>query len=192
LAVKRSAGLCLLAQLGTLAFPTALLAAESKADKQRGEIRETARKILTQLYKVQPGAEAVISKAAGYAVFSNFGVKIFVAGSGSGKGIVVDNKTKKETFMKMVEVQAGLGFGVKKFSLVWVFETQATLDKFVDSGWELGGQTSAAARAGGTGASLQGALPLSPGVWLYQLTESGLALELTAKGTKYYKDSSLN
>jgi len=31
-----------------------------------------------------------------------------------------------------------------------------------------------------------------PGIWLYQLTDDGLALELTAKGTKYYKDSDLN
>jgi len=29
-------------------------------------------------------------------------------------------------------------------------------------------------------------------VWLYQLTDDGLALELTAKGTKYYKDKNLN
>jgi hypothetical protein len=28
--------------------------------------------------------------------------------------------------------------------------------------------------------------------WLYQLTDDGLALELTAKGTKYYKDDALN
>jgi len=27
---------------------------------------------------------------------------------------------------------------------------------------------------------------------MYQLTDKGLALELTAKGTKYYKDSDLN
>jgi hypothetical protein len=33
---------------------------------------------------------------------------------------------------------------------------------------------------------------VAPGVWLYQLTASGLALELTAKGTKYYKDNELN
>ena len=33
---------------------------------------------------------------------------------------------------------------------------------------------------------------MSPGVWIYQLTDTGLALELTAKGTKYYKDESLN
>jgi hypothetical protein len=45
---------------------------------------------------------------------------------------------------------------------------------------------------GGTGAWATGAKSISPGVWLYQLTDDGLALELTAKGTKYYKDEELN
>lgn len=35
-------------------------------------------------------------------------------------------------------------------------------------------------------------MSVSPGVWLYQLTEDGLALELTANGTKYYRDDELN
>src|SRR5512136_163834 len=165
---------------------------QAKADKERQEIRKTTQDILARLYKAQPSAKAAIGKAAGYATFSNFGMKIFVAGSGTGKGIAVDNKTKKETFMKMVELQAGLGFGVKKFSLIWVFETPQTLATFINSGWELGGQTSVAAKAGDTGASLQGAIPVSPGVWVYQLTNTGVALELTAKGTKYYKDGDLN
>jgi len=165
---------------------------QAKADKERQEIRKTAKDILARLYKAQPSAKAAIEKAAGHAVFSNFGMKIFVAGSGTGKGVAVDNKTKKETFMKMVELQAGLGFGVKKFSLIWVFETPQTLSTFVNSGWELGAQTSVAAKAGDTGASLQGAIPVSPGVWVYQLTDTGVALELTAKGTKYYKDDDLN
>ena len=99
---------------------------QAKANKERQEIRKTAQDILARLYKAQPSAKAAIGKAAGYAVFSNFGMKILVAGSGTGKGVAVDNKTKKETFMKMVELQAGLGFGVKKFSLVWVFETPKT------------------------------------------------------------------
>lgn len=30
------------------------------------------------------------------------------------------------------------------------------------------------------------------GVWLYQLTDDGLAPELTAKGTKYYQNDELN
>ena len=179
---------------------TPVLAGESKADKEkqakankeRQEIRTTAKDILARLYKAQPSAKAAVEKAAGHAVFSNFGMKILVAGSGTGKGVAVDNKTKKETFMKMVELQAGLGFGVKKFSLIWVFETPQTLSTFINSGWELGGQTSAGAKAGDKGAALQGALPVSPGVWVYQLTDTGVALELTAKGTKYYKDDDLN
>ena len=165
---------------------------QAKADKERQQIRTTAKDILARLYKAQPSAKAAVEKAAGHAVFSNFGMKILVAGSGTGKGVAVDNKTKKETFMKMVELQAGLGFGVKKFSLIWVFETPQTLSTFINSGWELGGQTSAGAKAGDKGAALQGALPVSPGVWVYQLTDTGVALELTAKGTKYYKDDDLN
>mgnify|MGYP003526241693 CR=1 FL=1 len=42
------------------------------------------------------------------------------------------------------------------------------------------------------GAWAAGAIAVSPGVWLYQLAGDGLALELTAKGTKYYRDDTLN
>ncbi len=173
---------------------TAAIAADKAAEKEKGraDVRKMAKETLERLYKEQPQARAAIAKAAGYAVFSNFGMKIFIAGSGTGSGIAVNNTTKKETFMKMVEIQAGLGFGVKKFRLVWVFENRKDLDAFINSGWELGGQTSAAAQASGQGAAMAGAMSVSPGVWLYQLTDEGLALELTAKGTKYYRDDNLN
>jgi len=95
--------------------------------------------------------------------------------------------------MRMAEVQAGLGFGAKNFRLVWVFEKKSDLDRFVNSGWELGAQATASAKVAGQGASvLAGAVSVMPGVWLYQLTDDGLALELTAKGTKYYRDDELN
>jgi lipid-binding SYLF domain-containing protein len=166
---------------------------EGTPDEQRASIRKVGEQALAELYQAQPSAKGHIQKAAGYAVFSNFGMKILVAGGGSGRGIVIDNKTKKETFMKMAEVQAGLGFGVKNFRLVWVFEKKADLDRFINSGWELGGQTTASAKVAGQGASaFAGAVSVMPGVWLYQLTDDGLALELTAKGTKYYRDDELN
>ena len=173
---------------------TASTFAASDKDKQKkqADIRKTANETLSRLYKAQPQAKAAVAKAAGYAVFSNFGMKIFLAGGGSGSGVAVNGATKEETFMKMVEVQAGLGMGIKKFRLVWVFENQKDLDNFINSGWELGGQTTAAAQAGGQGGSFAGAMSVAPGIWLYQLTDDGLALELTAKGTKYYKDSDLN
>ena len=163
-----------------------------KKETARADIVKMSDATLSRLYKAQPQAKAAVAKAAGYAVFSNFGMKILLAGSGTGKGVAVNNSTKKKTYMKMVEVQAGLGIGVKKFRLVWVFEKQKDLDAFINSGWELGGQTSAAAQASGQGAAFAGAMSVAQGVWLYQLTDDGLALELTAKGTKYYKDGDLN
>jgi hypothetical protein len=33
---------------------------------------------------------------------------------------------------------------------------------------------------------------MSDGIWLFQMTDRGLALEATIKGTKYYKDKDLN
>ena len=179
--------------LATLVLAVACGSAQAASkEEQRAEVRKTSQQVLNELYRVHPPAKAAVSAAAGYAVFSNFGVKIFVAGGGSGSGIAVNNATKAETFMKMVEVQAGLGFGIKKFRVVFVFETQKALDEFINSGWEFGGQATAAAQYDNKGAAYQGAVAVNPGVWMYQLTSDGLALELTGKGTKYYKDDALN
>jgi len=179
--------------MGSLFSGTPVWAAkkDDKAQKQ-AEVRKTVNETLNRLYKLQPASKAAIEKAAGCAVFSNFGMKIFVAGSGTGKGIAVNNATKKETFMKMIELQAGLGFGVKKFRLVWVFLTDAALNGFINSGWELGTQATAAAKYDDKGGGVAGAVAISKDIWLYQLTDDGLAVELTAKGTKYYKDDDLN
>jgi lipid-binding SYLF domain-containing protein len=176
----------------SLTVVSAVAADKAEIKQKKADIRKMAKETLARLYKAQPSAKKAISKSAGYAVFSNFGMKIFFAGGGSGKGIVFDKKTKKQTFMKMVEIQAGLGLGAKKFRLVWVFENYKDVDEFINSGWELGGQTSAAAKLGDQGDAFAGAMSVSPGIWLYQLTDDGLALELTGKGTKYYKDDDLN
>ncbi len=167
-------------------------AADPNIEKKQQDIRNMAQQTLQRLYKAEPKAKSAIHGAAGYAVFSNLGVKILVAGSGNGKGIAVNNKNKHETFMKMLEVQAGLGMGVKKFSVIFVFDTEKALSGFVNSGWEFGGQATAAAKNGDKGASMAGAVSVADGVWMYQLTDKGIALEITAKGTKYYKDGDLN
>ena len=133
--------------LGFTVTPAALgEASKEEIQQKKADIRKMANDTLARLYKLQPSAKAAVSKSAAYAVFSNFGTKIMFAGGGSGKGIAVNNKTKKETFMKMVELQAGVGLGIKKFRLVWVFENQGDLNPFIDSGWELGGQGTAAAK----------------------------------------------
>ena len=181
----------LLTLLGLILLSAVSITAKSKEQKQ-AEARKKATETLARLYKAKPSAQAAIKSSAGYAVFNSGGAKILVAGAGRGKGIAVDNKTQKVTYMKMREIQAGLGMGVKKFSTIFVFETKDALERFINSGWEFGGQTTAAAKTGDGGGSLQGATSVSPGVWMYQMTDKGLALELTGKGTKYSKDDDLN
>ena len=183
---------CTLTVFFALPVSTIWAKKDTKKTQAQADVRKMAKDTLSRLYKTQPRAKNAVEKAAGYAVFSNFGMKIFLAGGGRGHGMAVDHVTKKETFMKMLEIQAGLGLGIKKFRLVWVFENKKDLNNFINSGWEFGGQATAAAKLSDEGGAFAGAMSISPGIWLYQLTDDGLALELTAKGTKYYKDKDLN
>lgn len=160
--------------------------------EQRAEILKQSEQIMARLYHLEPHAKELIDKSVGYATFSNFGMKILLAGGGSGSGVVMRKGNAKPVFMKMVEIQAGLGVGIKSFTVIFVFENDKALNDFVNSGWTFGGQATAAAKYENKGGAYEGAANVAEGVWMYQLTDSGLAAEITAKGTKYYKDSDLN
>ena len=165
---------------------------EKTVVQQRQEILKKSDDTLKALYQAQPKAKELIAKSAGYATFSNFGMKILIAGGGTGTGVVINQASKKPIFMNMAEVQAGLGIGIKSFQNIFVFQTQAALNDFINSGWTFGGQVTAAAKYEASGSAYQDGTVVAPGVLMYQLTDSGLAAEITGKGTKYYKDSDLN
>jgi lipid-binding SYLF domain-containing protein len=160
--------------------------------EQRQEILIKNQAILKQLYEAQPKAKELIDKSVGYATFSNFGMKILIAGGGTGTGVVVDKSNNKRIYMNMAEVQAGLGIGIKSFQNIFVFETEAAMNDFINSGWTFGGQVTAAAKYEKDGGAYQDATVVAPGVLMYQLTDSGIAAEITGKGTKYYKNTDLN
>src|SRR5450631_2551735 len=93
-----AASLIVTALVCLLAVPA--LADDDKKVKEQEEVRKMAQDTHQRLYKADPKAKAVVEGAAGYAVFSNFGVKILLAGSGKGQGVAVNNKSKNQTFMK--------------------------------------------------------------------------------------------
>jgi lipid-binding SYLF domain-containing protein len=161
-------------------------------EQQREKIRAQSGQVLANLYQAHPGARDDIASAAGYATFRSVGVKIGVAGTGRGRGLAVLHSPKQQTYMRFVEVQAGVGAGIKKYDLVFVFATESAFRDFIDKGWEPSGQSTVALRHGDAGKAFEGAVSVSPGVWLYQVTSSGLAAEVTLKGSKYYRDKSLN
>jgi lipid-binding SYLF domain-containing protein len=165
---------------------------KSQVDQQRTQIRDMASQTLAQLYKGDPAAQQAIEGAAGYAVFSDFGMKVMFLGGAGGSGVAINNATKQETFMKMAEFQPGLGLGAVKFRVVLAFETPAAFNAFVTSGWEAGANVMAAAKTKAMGGGAAGAVTVSQGVKMYQINEEGLIVGISITGAKYYKDKELN
>ncbi|MFO1306039.1 MAG: YSC84-related protein [Burkholderiales bacterium] len=165
---------------------------QAQIEEARREVQDASNNALNALYAAVPSARGAVERAAGYAAFSTFGMKLLVAGGTSGKGLAVNHRTRAQKYMKMLQVQGGLGFGVDKMHLVFVFTNEAALDAFINQGWEFGAQSNVSAVDRGQGAMFSGAASISPGVYLYQLTETGLSATLTVSGTKFFLDTDLN
>jgi len=178
--------------LAVILLAVGLASAGDSPDKKREKTRKMAASTLEDLYKLQPDSRKAIQKSAGYAVFNNMGTNLLLVSTARGAGVAVNSKTKQNTFMKMISAGAGFGAGVKNYRVVFVFETDSALAHFLDSGWSGSGQADAAAKTSKSGGAYSGATMIEPGVWVYQITKKGLALQLTLQGTKYYKDDDLN
>lgn len=149
--------------LALLAGGCATIGGETPAE-ERQSILAMKNEVLTDLYKVRPKVKSKIAGAPGYAVFSNANVNVMLASFGGGYGVVRNNGSGKCTYMKMGEVGVGLG---------------------------LGAQADAAAKVEDKGAAVGGEITVD-NMTISQLTETGLALQATIKGTKYWKDEALN
>jgi len=161
------------------------------ADEKRQAIQQMKRDTLVRLYEKKPDVQQQIAHAVGYGVFSNANVYIIFASAGGGYGVVENQQTGQTTYMKMGEVGVGVGLGAKDYRLVMVFHTREALDFFVEKGWSMGGQADAAAKAGDKGGAVGGE-GIVNNITVYEMTESGLALQATIKGTKIWRDDSLN
>lgn len=161
-------------------------------EQRRQAVADMEKETLSRLYKESPDAQAKVENGVGYGVFSNANVNLLIASAGGGYGVVVDNATKQRTYMKMALGGVGLGLGAKDYRVVMVFKDKATMDKFVEKGWDAGAHADAAAKAGDKGAEASAEGDIRSGIEVFSMTESGLALQATIAGTKYWKDKDLN
>ena len=161
------------------------------ASEKRASVQQMAQDTLTEAYRLNPGLQGKVKRAAGYGVFSNRSSKILLMSSGNGYGLVRDNRTGRDTYMRMAEVGGGLGFGIKDFRALFVFRDDQTLRQFVDSGWDFGGDVGAAAKTRTQGGQVSAGAS-AQGIEIYQFTDRGLELAATVAGTKYWQDEELN
>jgi len=162
----------------------------SKQEKQQ-QILKMKDEVLSQLFSEKPDTRAQLNAAAGYAVFSNANINLIFISAGTGYGVVKNQRSGQHTYMNMAEGGVGLGLGAKDYRLVMVFHSVSAIDHFINNGWTFGGNADAAAKTSDRGVSAEGELYYGD-VTVYTMTESGLALQATIKGTKFWQDKALN
>jgi hypothetical protein len=194
-------------------------------EEKRQGVQKQRDEMLAELYRTKPEFKDRVQKAAGYATFNQKDINLFLLASGNGYGVLVDNKTGKETFMRVASLGGGVGMGVKDLRVIFIFNNADVMRQFLESGWQFGGKADASAKykdagvsaeqnvkanvdfkdgtvVGGSSTDLRagtdkedrvGATASVGGAMeIFQFTESGLSLQATVAGTKYWKDSKLN
>ncbi len=178
--------------LMVLMVTTIAVVSAATVEEKRQAIRNVTNETLNDVYSVQPKARDAVANAAGYAAFAITDAKLVFLGGGGGKGMSVNNSTGEETFMGTDDVQVGFGLGIKKYKVLFVFETEKALADFANNGWDLGGQATLAATDSVNGGSLEGAVSVGQDMWMYQLTDKGLEASITVRGIHYFKVKDLN
>jgi len=178
--------------LSVLMVMSIAMVSAATVEEKRQAIRNLTSETLNEVYAAQPSARDAVENSAGYAAFTITDAKLIFFGGGGGKGMAVNNNTGKEIFMGTGDVQLGLGLGIKKYEVLFIFKTEQALLDFGNNGWQLGAQATLAATDSVSGGALQGAVSVGPDIWMYQLTDKGLEASITLREIRYFRDRNLN
>jgi lipid-binding SYLF domain-containing protein len=174
----------------TSAHKSKMSAAE--ATKKRDALRKMRDDALEDFYATKPEIKDEVAKAAGYAVFDASQVNIVLFVGGLGGGVLVENGTGKETFMKMKRAGTGPGVGYKSFRQLMVFKDRSLFDTFRKLGADVGASADATMKIGGKGVAVDPNVSFNPLLSIYQITDRGALLQANWGGVAYAPDADLN
>jgi lipid-binding SYLF domain-containing protein len=161
--------------------------APEEQQKQRDALLRFADESLEKLYAIKPEAKRRIEEAPGYAVFDVSAVNVILFLGQRGKGVMIDNRTQKPTFMRATRAGTGPGLGYREIRQIFVFKNAGAMEQF-KLGNAVGGDVSAAVSVG----KESGQISFNPNIDIYQITDKGLAVEAQWGGTAYLVDPDLN
>ena len=164
----------------------------AEATKKRDAVRKIRDDALEDFYATKPEIKEEVGKAVGYAVFDASQVNLVLFVGGLGEGVLVENGTGKETFMKMKRAGTGPGVGYKKFRQLMVFKDRSLFDRFRKLGADVGASADATMKIGGKGAAVDPNVSFNPQLSVYQITDRGALLQANWGGVAYQPDADLN
>jgi len=169
-----------------LAQDTAAPLSTEAKDAERQARLQLASSGLDKLYQIQPEARASVEKAVGYAVFEVDSIYALLFVGQKGKGVLFDNATKQPVYMLSARAGTGPGIGKQKVYQVFVFKSKSAMEQFLAAG-SAGGDIGASVSTG-TGGMVRS---FNPSIDIYQVPESGLAVQASWGGTVYTIDNAL-
>ena len=172
-----------------LAFGAGAALAADKAEKQ-AELTKASDTTLQKFYQAKPELKGAVEKAPGYAVFTSYGLTFIVGGAGGGG--TAHSKDGKVTYMSFAQVGAGPKISAGSQELLMVFKTPKAYQRFVDKGWEFGGQGGASAGAGSKKAGRGEGEQFTNDAMIYTYSKNGVVFGGEFTGTKFWKDKELN
>ena len=159
----------------------------AEKDAERKARRDLAAEALSRLYKAQPEARKAVEESAGYAVFDITSVYVILFVGQKGTGVLFDNGSKKVTYMSSARVGTGPGVGKQRVFQIFVFKAKDAMEQFMVAGG-LGGDVNATYSAGEDGMVRS----FNPYIDIYQIPESGMAVQASWGGTVYTVDQYLD
>jgi len=136
---------------------------------------------LARLTKEEPKAKKELEESVGYLVAEQDVVKIPTIGWATGAGVVLEKATDKRSYLRIPEIQFGMGWGGRVEKIVMIFQDIDKLHDIADGKWYAGASAEAAAKAGDVGAAGSGGTSdlLKKGYTSYVLTDAGISATAT-------------
>lgn len=135
---------------------------------------------LARLVKEQPKTEQELAQSVGYVVGEKKVVKVPMVGAGGGAGVVVEKSSGKRTYVRIPELQFGVGWGGRSEKIVLIFQDVEKLRDLANGKWNAGIEAEAAAKAGDVGVAGAGSTgDLMKGFSTYVLTDAGVSATTT-------------
>lgn len=146
-------------------------------EKKLAYFDKLERDTLARLTKDQPKAEQELQEAVGYLVAEQDTIKVPMVGWASGAGVTVEKASGKRTYLRIPELQFGMGWGGRAEKIVLVFQDLGKLRDLADGKWHAGVEAEAAAKAGDVGLAGSGGTTdlLKKGYSTYVLTDAGIS-----------------
>jgi lipid-binding SYLF domain-containing protein len=153
------------------------------ADKRRREIDTACDATLARLYSTVKDSRELVGKSFGVLIFPRVIAAGFVVGGQYGEG-ELRVRNAPISYYSLTSASIGLQIGAQSKSIIFLFLTQDSLDKFRKSkGWAVGVDASVAVLKAGANGMVDTTSVTEP-VAAFVLTNAGLMANLSLEGTK--------